>query len=48
MNQLHIALQGFESLAPGLNLTLNAELSDGIEQWLATEVCPVVDQLVES
>ncbi|HCS49998.1 hypothetical protein [Rubinisphaera sp.] len=48
MNQLHIALQGFESLAPGLNLNLNAELSDSIEQWLTTEVCPVVDELGQS
>ena len=48
MNQLHIALQGFESLAPGLNVNLNAELSDRVEQWLTTEVCPVVEQLGES
>jgi hypothetical protein len=48
MNRLQIALHGFESLAPGLNIHLNAGLSDRVEQWLSTEVCPVVEQLGSS
>lgn len=48
MNSIQTVLQGYESLASHLTLNLNAQVSDDVEHWLTTEVCPIVEQLGQS
>jgi len=46
MSRLAIALEGFDSLSPSLNTSLDLAVSDRIESWLRDEVVPVVAELV--
>lgn len=46
MNNLLLALQGFEDLGPLQEINMTEEKSDLIEAWLKESVCPVVEELV--
>lgn len=46
MNNLLLALQGFEDLGSLQEINMTEEKSDLIEAWLKESVCPVVEELV--
>jgi hypothetical protein len=48
MDLLHIALHGFEQLAPALRAGPTPETSDALEAWLRGPVCAVAQKLAES
>jgi hypothetical protein len=48
MDLLHIALHGFEQLAPALKAGPTPETSDAVEAWLRGPVCAVAQKLAES
>lgn len=47
MNNLLLALQGFEDLGPLQEINMTEEKSDRVEVWLKESVCPVVEELVD-
>ncbi|MFH1300064.1 MAG: hypothetical protein ABIK07_03315, partial [Planctomycetota bacterium] len=48
MNNLLLALQGFEDLGPLQEINMTEEKSDRVEVWLKESVCPAVEELVDT
>ena len=48
MNNLLLALQGFEDLGPLQEINMTEEKSDRVEAWLKEDVCPAVEDLINN